>query len=205
MLRAIWAFAFLAAVLLILLMPVYGKGRYHHRHHVHHIRPTEAPVFAPFWSTLQPHEATRVRHAAYHRRHVASSAMVVRHSRRARVAVVRDIANQGGGSSLVQVARAEVGNGPIYGRRNLWCARFVNYVLGRTGHKGTGSDLAWSFSRLPAVEMHVGAIAVMRHYVGIVSGVTRGGDPVLISGNNAGRVRETVYPRGRVAAFVSPQ
>jgi uncharacterized protein (TIGR02594 family) len=108
------------------------------------------------------------------------------------------------GSDLVTAARAELGRGPVYGRSNLWCARFVNYVLERTGRKGTGSDLAWSFAKMPSAGMQVGAIAVMRHHVGIVSGVTRNGDPVLISGNNAGRVREAVYPRSRVAAFVSP-
>jgi uncharacterized protein (TIGR02594 family) len=109
----------------------------------------------------------------------------------------------------VSAARAEIGNGAIYGRRNLWCARFVNHVLQATGHRGTGSDLARSFLGFPRAAPAAGAIAVFARrgggHVGIVSGVTAGGDPIVISGNNAGRVREAVYPRGRVLAFVVPQ
>jgi uncharacterized protein (TIGR02594 family) len=108
--------------------------------------------------------------------------------------------------SIVQAARAEVGNGAIYGRRNLWCARFVNAILAKTGHVGTGSDMARSFLSAPRTDMHVGAIAVMARrgggHVGIVSGVTSAGDPVVISGNNGGRVREAVYPARRILAFV---
>lgn len=107
-----------------------------------------------------------------------------------------------GTSDVVQEARSQLGNGPIYGRRNLWCARFMNWVLARTGHRGTGSDAAASFARMPATGLHVGAIAVMRHHVGIVSGVTRDGNPVVISGNHGGRVREAVYPRRAVWLFV---
>lgn len=105
------------------------------------------------------------------------------------------------GSSLVTAARA------VYGRSNLWCARFMNYVLKETGHKGTGSDMARSFLAAgPRTGMHVGAIAVMSRrgggHVGVVSGVDASGNPVIISGNNGGRVREAVYPLGRVVAFV---
>ena len=110
------------------------------------------------------------------------------------------------GSDVVSAARREVGNGPVYGRRNLWCARFMNYVLAKTGHKGTGSDMARSFAAFPHTQMHVGAIAVMSRrgggHVGVVSGVTASGDPVIISGNNGGQVREVAYPRSRVIAFV---
>lgn len=113
------------------------------------------------------------------------------------------------GSDVVQAARAELGNGAIYGRRNLWCARFMNHILQVTGHRGTGSDLARSFASLPHTGLHVGAIAVMARrgggHVGIVSGVTAAGDPIVISGNSGHRVRESVYPARRVVAFVSPQ
>jgi uncharacterized protein (TIGR02594 family) len=110
---------------------------------------------------------------------------------------------------LVSEARSQIGNGPIYGRRSLWCARFVNAMLAKTGHRGTGSDLAKSFLSDPRTTMHVGAIAVLARrgggHVAIVSGVTAGGDPVLISGNNMGRVRESVVARGRVVAFVEAE
>lgn len=114
------------------------------------------------------------------------------------------------GGSLVSEARSQLGNGAIYGRSNLWCARFVNWVLKATGHRGTGSDMAASFAhygtRVSGPE--VGAIAVMSRrgggHVGIVSAVTSQGDPILISGNNRHRVREAVYPRQRIYAYVRP-
>jgi uncharacterized protein (TIGR02594 family) len=111
--------------------------------------------------------------------------------------------------SLVSAARAEVGNGAVYGRSNLWCARFVNYLLSRTGHKGTGSDAARSFLAFPKTSAQVGAIAILSRrgggHVGVVSGVDAAGDPIIISGNNAGRVREGAVPVKRVLAFVVPE
>ena len=110
------------------------------------------------------------------------------------------------GGDVVSAARSEIGKGAVYGRRSLWCARFMNYVLERTGHRGTGSDMAKSFATLPRTDLHVGAIAVMSRrgggHVGVVSGVTAAGDPVVISGNHGGRVRESVYRKSRVVAFV---
>jgi len=102
----------------------------------------------------------------------------------------------------VATARSQLGNGAIYGRATLWCARFVNYILEKLGYRGTGSDAAASFLSLPATDMHPGAIAVMRHHVGIVSGVDASGNPVIISGNNARRVREGVVSARRVLRFV---
>lgn len=117
----------------------------------------------------------------------------------------------GAGPSLLAAARAEIGNGPIYGRANLWCARFVNVLLARTGHRGTGSDLARSFARYgrPAAGPQPGAIAVLTRrgggHVGVVSGVDQHGNPVVISGNHNGRVGEAVYPARRVVAYVVPE
>jgi uncharacterized protein (TIGR02594 family) len=94
----------------------------------------------------------------------------------------------------------------------LWCARFTNFVLQRTGYQGTGSDAALSFARygnrVPGPR--IGAIAVMRRkgggHVGIVSGIDRHGNPILISGNNGRHgVAETVYPRRRIIAYVMPR
>lgn len=111
-------------------------------------------------------------------------------------------------SNVVSTARRYIGSGAVFGRRNLWCARFMNYVLEKTGYRGTRSDMARSFARLPRTSMHVGAIAVMTRrgggHVGVVSGVTKNGDPIIISGNHNNRVAESVYPRSRVVAFVSP-
>ena len=114
-----------------------------------------------------------------------------------------------GDSSLVAEARRYLGGNPT-SRASLWCARFMNMVLERTGHHGTGSDLARSFAsygqRVSGPQ--VGAIAVMSRrgggHVGIVSGVDAQGNPILISGNNRNRVREAPVSRGRVYAYVMP-
>ncbi|HAO39254.1 MAG TPA: TIGR02594 family protein, partial [Afipia sp.] len=97
------------------------------------------------------------------------------------------------------------------GPSSLWCARFMNMVLERSGHKGTGSDMARSFAgygqRISGPQ--VGAIAVMSRgrrggHVGIVSGIDPKGNPIVISGNHGHRVAEATYSRGRVYAYVMP-
>jgi len=114
-----------------------------------------------------------------------------------------------GSSNLVMEARHYLGGNPT-SRRSLWCARFMNMVLERTGHRGTGSDLAASFAhygqRVSGPE--VGAIAVMGRrgggHVGIITGVDAKGNPIMISGNNGNRVREAPVSRGRIYAYVLP-
>ncbi len=121
-----------------------------------------------------------------------------------------DMASVGAGSSsVVAEARRYIGGNPT-SRGRLWCARFMNMVLERSGHHGTGSDLASSFAHYgqrvsgPAI----GAIAVMSRrgggHVGIVSGIDARGNPIVVSGNNGNRVRETSYPSGRIYAYVVP-
>src|SRR5258705_13006608 len=67
-----------------------------------------------------------------------------------------------GSSNVVAEARRYLGGNPT-GRGRLWCARFMNMVLERSGLHGTGSDLARSFAsygqRVSGPQ--VGAIAVM--------------------------------------------
>ena len=115
-----------------------------------------------------------------------------------------------GGSTLVSEARRWIGTNPT-GRSSLWCARFMNFVLNRTGHHGTSSDMARSFAsyghRLSGPQ--VGAIAVMSRgrgggHVGVVSGIDANGNPIVISGNHGHRVGESVYSRGRIYAYVMP-
>lgn len=115
----------------------------------------------------------------------------------------------GGGSSIVATARSYIGGNPT-GRSSLWCARFMNMVLQRSGHRGTGSDMASSFAhygqRLSGPQ--VGAIAVMSRrgggHVGIVSGIDSSGNPIVVSGNHNHRVAESVYSKGRIYAYVMP-
>ena len=115
-----------------------------------------------------------------------------------------------GGSSVVAEARRYLGGNPT-GRGRLWCARFMNLVLERTGHHGTGSDMARSFAsygqRVSGPQ--VGAIAVMGRrggggHVGVVSGIDAQGNPIVISGNYGHRVREVPMSRGRIYAYVMP-
>ena len=112
-------------------------------------------------------------------------------------------------SSVVAEARRFIGGNPT-GRSRLWCARFMNMVLQKTGHRGTGSDMARSFAsyghRVSGPQ--VGAIAVMGRrgggHVGVVSGIDAKGNPIVVSGNHGRRVAESVYPRSRIIAYVKP-
>jgi uncharacterized protein (TIGR02594 family) len=112
-------------------------------------------------------------------------------------------------SNVVSEARRYLGGNPT-GRGSLWCARFMNMVLERSGHHGTGSDMASSFAgygqRISGPQ--VGAIAVMGRrgggHVGIITGIDASGNPIMISGNNGNRVREAPISRGRIYAYVMP-
>lgn len=115
-----------------------------------------------------------------------------------------------GSSGLVAQARQYVGTNPT-GMGALWCARFMNMVLEKSGRRGTGSNMANSFANYGrrVSGPQVGAIAVMSRgkrggHVGIVSGIDTAGNPIVISGNYNRRVAETVIPRGRIYAYVMP-
>jgi uncharacterized protein (TIGR02594 family) len=113
-------------------------------------------------------------------------------------------------SDLVSEARRWIGTNPTHMSR-FWCARFMNFVLERSGYSGTGSDAARSFAsygvRVPGPQ--IGAIAVMTRgrnggHVGVVSGIDPSGNPIVISGNHGRRVGEGVYRRSRIYAYVRP-
>jgi uncharacterized protein (TIGR02594 family) len=114
-----------------------------------------------------------------------------------------------GSSNVVAEARSYIGGNPT-GRGSLWCARFMNLVLQRSGYHGTGSDMARSFAsygqRVSGPQ--IGAIAVMGRrgggHVGIISGIDAQGNPIMISGNNGNRVREAPISRSRIYAYVMP-
>ena len=114
-----------------------------------------------------------------------------------------------GSSNVVSEARRYLGGNPT-GRSRAWCAAFMNMVLQRSGHAGSGSNLARSFAsygqRVSGPQ--VGAIAVMSRrgggHVGVVSGIDAKGNPIVISGNHGRRVAESVYSRGRIYAYVMP-
>jgi uncharacterized protein (TIGR02594 family) len=162
-------------------------------------------------------------HHHYHRRHLARGSrwergvaqMQARGFADTNASIATSSASGGmasggfGSSNVVAEARRYLGGNPT-GRGRLWCARFMNMVLERSGHHGTGSDLARSFAsygqRVSGPQ--VGAIAVMGRrgggHVGVVSGIDANGNPIVVSGNSGNRVREAPVSRGRIYAYVLP-
>jgi uncharacterized protein (TIGR02594 family) len=190
----------------------HGAARHAHAHHVGHAR-----------QHASRHHGWRRHYAHRHHRHIARAsrwergvAQMQAHdfantyaslpSSTARGGVV---ASGGFGSSVVAEARRYIGGNPT-SRGSLWCARFMNMVLQRSGYRGTGSDMARSFAsygqRVSGPQ--IGAIAVMGRrgggHVGIVSGIDASGNPILVSGNYRNRVMEAPYRRGRIYAYVMP-
>jgi uncharacterized protein (TIGR02594 family) len=175
-------------------------------------------AFATPASARPHHGASRHFHAHHSRHHVKTyhghrMRYHVRRGRYAADAARAESQSHGfggfGGSDVVAEARRYIGGNPT-GRSRLWCARFMNFVLQRAGHKGTGSDMARSFAsygqRVSGPQ--VGAIAVMSRrgggHVGVVSGIDAKGNPIVISGNHGRRVAESTYSRGRIYAYVVP-
>jgi uncharacterized protein (TIGR02594 family) len=168
-------------------------------------------------ASARPHHGAR--HAQSHHHHYSSHRHHGRHHARAARQTTLQSADSAaesfsttsdfGSSNVVAEARRYIGSNPT-GRSRLWCARFMNMVLQRSGHAGTGSDMARSFSsygqRISGPQ--VGAIAVMSRrgggHVGVVSGIDPNGNPIVVSGNHGHRVAESVYPRGRIYAYVMP-
>lgn len=103
------------------------------------------------------------------------------------------------------MARSYLGRGNFTGFREAWCADAVRAWLRQSGHSTAGTDhRAISFARYGRrTSPHVGAIAVLRHHVGIVAGFERG-RVVLLSGNHRKRVGIGVYPARKILAFREP-
>jgi uncharacterized protein (TIGR02594 family) len=115
-----------------------------------------------------------------------------------------------GWPSLIAEARKYMGTNPT-SRKRLWCATFMNFVLAKAGYAGTGSDAARSFVSYGRRihEPRIGAIAVLTRgkrggHVGIVTGIDKSGNPIILSGNHGRKVGEGVYSRSRVIAYVMP-
>jgi uncharacterized protein (TIGR02594 family) len=111
-------------------------------------------------------------------------------------------------NALVAEARKYIGTNPT-ARGSLWCGAFMDLVLKRTGHPG-GGNLASAYARYGTRVSgpQVGSIAVMGRrgggHVGVVSGVDPNGNPIIVSGNHNHTVAESVYPAGRIHAYVLP-
>lgn len=94
----------------------------------------------------------------------------------------------------------------------LWCADFMNFVLRSAGGKGTRSRAARSFLQYGKKldGPRVGAIAILYRsgpnngHVGVVRGTDGQGNPILVSGNHGPTVKQSVYSKNRVLAYVMP-
>jgi uncharacterized protein (TIGR02594 family) len=171
----------------------HGAGRHARAHHHHH--------------------HTRHYRHRYYGRHFAQASRIgpaVAQARAQALAEASDSPAAGFGSSnVVAEARRYIGGNPT-GRGSLWCARFMNMVLQHSGLHGTGSDMASSFAHYGqrVSGPQIGAIAVMGRrgggHVGVISGIDASGNPIVVSGNHGHRVGESVYPRGRIYAYVMP-
>ena len=199
-----WKRTLLAASVVVsasVVTPALAKPSHHHAsRHVGHWREAQVRHHGRHVAGVRHAHGGR-RFAHFGRRRFASA-------RRAH----RGVASESGGSStssLVSEARRYLGGNPT-GWAHDWCGKFMNLVLERTGHRGTGSNFALSFARYGRrlSGPQVGAVAVMARrgggHVGVVSGVLPNGDVKVISGNHGHRVAESVYGRGRIVAFVLP-
>lgn len=123
---------------------------------------------------------------------------------------MRDVQMSAGASPWLLHALNDVGTNPT-GWKRLWCAKSLNMWLEQSGKRGCGGNTAVSClnagRKLSGPQ--VGAIAVMKHHVGIVKEV-HGAHVTLVSGNNSGRsgarkVGVSKYAKGRVMAYVWPE
>ena len=209
------ALALSSAVIAVSATPASARSHHGGGHHAHH---------ASHHAHHSSHHAHRHAHAHHGRRTVRASrfergaaAMRTRGLDGSQASLMAGPDSSGtaasggfGGSGVVAEARRYIGGNPT-GRGRLWCARFMNLVLERTGHHGTGSDMARSFAHYGqrVSGPQVGAIAVMGRrggggHVGVVSGIDAQGNPIVISGNYGHRVREVPMSRGRIYAYVMP-
>jgi uncharacterized protein (TIGR02594 family) len=228
--RPLVALALLSSAFAVSVSPAsarsnHGAYRYAHtRHAYRHVprrfaqQPLAQPEFFGQPNYSQVASYPRVAHRPrMERRHVEQSVALSRLRKFADTQASATPYEPGGGmvtsgssSGLVMEARQFVGTKPSGMGGSLWCARFMNMVLEKTGHQGTGSAMANSFAsyghRVSGPE--VGAIAVMGRrgggHVGIITGIDASGNPIMISGNNGNRVREAPISRGRIYAYVMP-
>jgi uncharacterized protein (TIGR02594 family) len=109
------------------------------------------------------------------------------------------------GSGVIERARSYLGETAhqVGVRSTLWCSAFMRKITGATDV----DDRALSWERHEHIAPQVGAVVTMGRrgggHVGVVSGFTKNGDPIVISGNGGGsRVTEHPYPRSRIRAWV---
>jgi uncharacterized protein (TIGR02594 family) len=107
-------------------------------------------------------------------------------------------------SPLVHVAKRYLGSGNFTGLHAPWCAAAMRVWLAKAGYHAPRSNRAIDFAHYGhATHPRIGAVAVMRHHVGIVVGFSPRG-PILLSGNHSHRVGIGAYSARRIIAYRSP-
>lgn len=176
--------------------------RQRHRHHKRHTAktPQTNPMLFPWFASAEQKTPARSRKRATHNRHsnysLSSNAMSANG--------ISSFGGSGRGSAMIATARSYTGTNPTR-RSRQWCGEFMGLVVRKTGGRvPEGYAKASSWAKLPRTTMRVGAVAVMPHHVGIVTGQCENGDVRIVSGNHGRRVGEGCYPRKRIIAFVEP-
>lgn len=165
-----------AAIIALSVSTAEARPRHHHHHHRHHYSHVARISFAPQQQTF-----------------LGNFQSGFQSGFNAGVGVV-DRARQYIGATASQVGV----------RSSLWCSAFLRKITGASGV----DDRAISWERHRHIAPQVGAVVVMGRrgggHVGVVSGFTPKGDPIVISGNHRNRVAESVYSRSRIRSWVSP-
>jgi hypothetical protein len=109
------------------------------------------------------------------------------------------------GTSMIATAQNYAGRNPT-GRSRQWCGEFMALVARQSGGRvPEGYAKASNWAKLPRTTERVGAVAVMPHHVGIVTGRCENGGVKILSGNfGRAKVGEGCVSRGRIMAFVQP-
>lgn len=109
-------------------------------------------------------------------------------------------------SGIAATAQMYIGRNPT-GMRRRWCGAFLRVVVRQSGlpdHPGGNLARNWASYGRPAAPGAVGAIAVMRSHVGIVTGRCGDGRIQVLSGNHNRTTGYGCYPAGRVIAWRAP-
>jgi hypothetical protein len=108
------------------------------------------------------------------------------------------------GRDLVAVAQPYIGRGNFTGFHGKWCAAAVGRWLTQAGFRRLPSLRAIDYRHYgrPSGPVH-GAIAVMRHHIGIVVGLS-GRGVLILSGNHSHRVGLGVYSARKIVAYRRP-
>lgn len=107
---------------------------------------------------------------------------------------------------LITTMMSHIGAKRPHGCPSRWCACYLDIVLTQIGFKPLGSFRAKDFRHYgkKAKPGEVGAIMVMKHHVGVVTGKCGNGRVQIISGNYSHRVKLGCYSISKAIAWRKP-